>query len=141
MSGNEPMTEERVALITERIDEVRRFLRDIVEDPRPLQVIPTGSTLRHRTVQMNDRRLQLTAYRLLESEDPWTARVTSWDSPDELGVDGSRGNVVSAADSMPRASPQLEDDQLVVHLADTADAALDALERLILEQRAPLARA
>ena len=121
--------DERNAYIDERFDEIYRFLRDLIDDPTPLSKIPDGSTLEHRTIQLEDRRVQLTAHRPSDSEEPWTARVTSWDSRGSLDEDGL-AITAGRAESVPAPAGRVEEDELV-QVAETADAALDALEQVI----------
>lgn len=92
-------------------------------------------------MQPDGRRIQLTVHRLSESDDPSTALVTDWDSPAALGEGEFAYRRDSDSDSTLRAPAFAEDDQLVVQMADTADAALNALEWLILKQRATVANA
>lgn len=132
----------RAARIDDQFDEIYRFLRDLIDDPTPLRLIPDGSELLHRTIQWNDQRVQLTAHRLSGSDEPWTARVTSWNSTGGLGLDSmslqeGQSDVVPA----PTASAHPEEQDFVVQTAETADAALDALEQMILQRQVQVASA
>lgn len=141
MSNYESMSEEQVAQVDRQLDEVHRFLLSLFDDPSPLEKIPTGSILWHRTIQLDGRRIQLTAHRLSESDDLWTALVTDWDSPAALPPGEYAYDVNSNSESIPKTRPIAESDQLLIQKADTADAALDALEQLILKQQTAVANA
>jgi hypothetical protein len=129
--------EERNARIDKQFDEIYRFYRDLIDDPWVLSVIPDGSELRHRTIEVDDRRVQLTTHRPSESDEPWTVRVTSWDSrgsldEDRLAIEAGRKESIPA----PAPARPIEDEYELVRTAETADAAIDALEHAIRKRSA-----
>lgn len=141
MSTHDDIDNESKARIDERFDELYRFLRDLIDDPTPLERIPDSSTLDFRTVRINHQRIQLTAHRRSECDEQWTARVTSWDSTGGLGLDvfsteGAQNKLASAL-----TSRHPEDSHLLVQTAETAEAALDALEQMILQRQVQVASA
>ena len=89
--------------ITRRLQQGSEFLRDVLDDPRILEEIPTGATLHFRDVTMDQGQVRLTAYHTPEMAD-WMARVT-----------GVSGEVVAERPPFAASGP-------------TAEAALDALE-------------
>lgn len=139
MSDYEDVSDEQAALIDKNIDAMYIFLRSLIADPAPLQLIPDGSILEFRTVRRGDEVMQLTAYRAEESSDPWTARVTSCGLADvcheaEVVSETSTG---SLPPYLSRRCPEPHDE--VIRLAASAEAALDALEAAVLAQAMPVA--
>jgi hypothetical protein len=74
--------ETRPALINQRIGQGFAFLRDVLINPSLVEKIPSGATLRHRDVALDQAHIDvhLTAYQA-PAMASWTALVT--------GVDGS----------------------------------------------------
>jgi hypothetical protein len=142
MSDSDYDNAERNARIDKQFDETYRFYRDVIDDPQVLSVIPDGSVLKHRTIQFDDRRVQLTAHRPSESEEPWTVRVTSWDSrgsldEDKLAIEARLAGHLPASEPAPVR--RVEDDDGLVRTGATADAALDALEHPLRQRPALIA--
>lgn len=125
--------------IEDRFDELYRFLRDVIVDPAPLDRIPDNSTLEFRTLRVNGQRVQLTAHRRSNSDDPWTARVTSWDSQGGLEQDRVASHQAAHVVSPLPLERRIEDESQLVYRAETADAALDALEQVIRQRPALIA--
>lgn len=131
--------DETAARIDMSFDDMYTFLRSLIDDPAPLQLIPDGSILEFRTVRRGDEVMQLTAYRASESNDPWTARVTSCgladvSHEDEVVCETSNG---SLPPYLSRRCPEPHDE--VIRLAASAEAALDALEAAVLAHAMPVA--
>lgn len=133
---NTPDDVGRNGQVEDRFDELYRFLRDVIDDPAPLDRIPDNSTLEFRTVEINRQRIQLTAHRRSGSDEQWTARVTSWDSQGGLEQDrfprSKSGHTVPPLPSRHRIANEAD----LIRTAETADAALDALEQVIRQQPA-----
>lgn len=68
-----PEQEER---IDQRIDEAFEFMRDMLNDPGALEVIPNDATLTFRHVVVEGVTFHLAAYQDPEDESLWIARVT-----------------------------------------------------------------
>lgn len=132
-------TDEEAASIDRGIDEMYLFIRNLLDDPTPLQLIPDGSLLEFRRIQLGDEVMQLTAYRASESNDPWSARVTSRGLADIS--DEAEGSGETSTGTLPpylsRRCPVPHDE--VIRLAASAEAALDALEAAVLAHAMPAA--
>jgi hypothetical protein len=76
MTEHDDVDQERAALISKRISQTFNFARDVVDDPRTLEVIPSGSTLTFRDVEIAGRQFRLVAYRLPGATNRWAARLT-----------------------------------------------------------------
>jgi hypothetical protein len=111
---NEPhdIDEEQAAVIDKRLGQAFGFMRDVIDDPRTLEVIPSGSQLTFRDVEIADRRFRLVAYRLPGSEARWAARLTG---STKTGGETGHGFMIPAS---------IESDV-------SAETALDAFEQLI----------
>jgi hypothetical protein len=112
MIDQDDIAPERAALISKRIGQTFNFARDVIDDPRTLEVIPSGSQLTFRDVEIADRRFRLVAYRLPEPEARWAARLTG---SAKTGGETGHGFMIPAS---------IESDV-------SAEAALDAFEELI----------
>ncbi|MDQ3695071.1 MAG: hypothetical protein M3464_15795 [Chloroflexota bacterium] len=140
MSNYEEVDDERAARIDQGFDDMHRFLRNLLDDPTPLQLIPDGSTLQFRTVRVDDDEMQLTAHRLPDSSGPWTARVTSCEIANSP-VDAS-ARVPENVEGSPnghRMSRCVEHRHRLVRVASTSQAALDAVEEVVCSSAARIA--
>jgi hypothetical protein len=111
------MTQDEIDLIDERLGQAFAFLRDVLDNPAITAAIPTGSTLRHREIEIEDRRYRLTAYRTPRMRQ-WAARLTAGPEPADAGAPDGVEFRLPAWDERP-ASPAR---------GETAEAALDVLE-------------
>lgn len=103
----------RAALISHRIGQTFSFMRDVIDDPRLLTLVPDGSTLFFRDIEIPGHQLRLVAYKAPGSAEKWAARLT--------------GSTRSDADEAGHAiviPASVESDE-------SAEAALDAFEELI----------
>jgi hypothetical protein len=140
MSDYVDVDDEEAARIDEGIDQMHRFLRNLIDDPTPLQLIPDGSELQFRAVQIGDEVMQLTAHRPEDSSDPWTARVTSCEPVES--PDGALERPPENVDGAPNGhhlSRCTEYRHQLVRVAPTAQAALDAVEAVVLSPAAEVA--
>lgn len=76
MTDHDEIDPERAALISKRIGQTFDFVRDVIDDPRTLQVIPSGSQLTFRDVEIDGHLFRLVAYRLPGAKERWAARLT-----------------------------------------------------------------
>lgn len=107
------LSAETVALIDQRLGQAHDFMRDVIDDPRLLTVIPDGSTLFIRNVEIPGRQIRLVAYKVPGSGHKWAARLTGSTKTDT----GESGHAIMIPAS-------IESDE-------SAEAALDAFEELI----------
>lgn len=98
------------ALITHRIGQSFAFVRDVLNNPALLELIPDKVELVFRDFTANERDFRLTAYSVSDTNEIWEARVTGPLVRDSGGL-GSFRDVFSRG--------------------DTAELALDALESAI----------
>jgi hypothetical protein len=112
VSDQDDIDPERAALISKRISQSFNFVRDVIDDPRTLEVVPSGSQLIFRDVEIPGRQLRLVAYRLPEPAARWAARLTG---ATKTGGDTGHGFMIPAS---------IESDI-------SAEAALDAFAALI----------
>lgn len=101
-------------LISQNIQDTLGFLEEIIDDPTRADLIPTGSTLDFRIIQVRDERLRLTAFRPSGSDAPWSARVTFHEPL-----------LRDAATPSPTPAPAIWE---AVTTGETAAEAFDALE-------------
>jgi hypothetical protein len=113
MNGYHDIDEVQAALIDKRLAQTHDFMRDVIDDPRLLTVIPDGSTLLFRDVEIPGHRIRLVAYRLPGPEGRWAARMTGATTAN--AEDAGHGVMVPAS----------------VESGESADAALDAFAELI----------
>lgn len=111
------MTQDEVDFITARIDQTFAFLQDVLANPAITAVIPTGSTLRHREIEIDHRTYRLTAYRTPRMRQ-WAARLTA----------GPDAACTAAPDEVEFRLPAWDERPAVTTRGETAEAALDALE-------------
>ena len=113
---NEPdgISDKQAAQIDQRLGQGFAFLRDVVDDPRLLIVVPDGSTLFFRDVEIPGHQIRLVAYRIPDADNRWAARMTG---------STKAGDVEPGHALMVPASVECD---------ESAEAALDAFEELIL---------
>jgi hypothetical protein len=107
------ISDEQAAQIDRRLAQGFNFMRDVIDDPRLLTVVPDGSTLFFRDVEIPGRQIRLVAYKVPGSAHTWAARLTGSTRTD---TDETGHAIVIPA--------SVESD-------DSAEAALDAFEELI----------
>jgi hypothetical protein len=111
------MTQDEIDFITKRIEQTFAFLQDVIDNPAITAVIPSGSELRHREIEIEHRTYRLTAYRTPRMRQ-WAARLTAGPEPaDDEAPDGVEFRL-PAWDVRPSSPAR----------GETAEAALDVLE-------------
>lgn len=113
MNEHKTIDPARAAVINQRIGQTFNFMRDVIDDPRLLTVVPAGSTLFFRDVEIPGLQIRLVAYRVPDTESRWAARMTG--SARTGGNEPGHGYMVPAS---------IESDE-------SAEAALDAFAELI----------
>ncbi|MBA2519839.1 MAG: hypothetical protein H0V24_09240 [Chloroflexia bacterium] len=113
-----------------RLNEFRGFLEDLIDDPAPLGLVPDGSTLEIRRVLIHGQRLRLTAYRPMDSDAAWSARVTS-----QLGTE-TPGSELGTSTETTQQHPdewRMSDVGDIIATGLTHQAAFDALAEKLRE--------
>lgn len=118
-----------------RLSEFRGFLEDLIDDPTPLSLIPDGSELKFLRVVLDGQQFRLTAYRPLDSDAAWSARVTSRLDSEESGSGLGQTSPPGQHDS-DIWQPQDVDDLITTGLTDQT--ALDALAEKLRERSSSL---
>lgn len=76
MNERHDFDDEEAALIDKRLGQGFNFMRDAIDNPRMLEVIPSGSQLTFRDVEIADHQFRLVAYQPPGSAERWAARLT-----------------------------------------------------------------
>lgn len=131
------LDEARTAPIAMRLQELTGFLEDLIDDPTPLSLVPDGSTLEIRRVLIGGQRFRLTAYRPMDSDAAWSARVTS-----HLGPETPESGLETSAETAPRYAEawRLSAVSDIIATGVTHQAALDALAEKLSEGSATAKR-
>jgi hypothetical protein len=111
-------------VINARLGQDLAFLREVLDNPLLVKIIPPGSVVRHREVGLDHDRVsvRLTAYKS-PAEDTWSATIA--------GFGGRTARAMWTADHDRRSVThglQPTHQHLFVSNRETAKAALDALE-------------
>jgi hypothetical protein len=122
MTDHDDITPAQAAQIEKRIGQTFDFVRDMIDDPLALELIPNGSSLTFRDVVIQQTRVRLTAYPANDQTGYWIARVTG---PAQLAIEGRnwRSQIETEGVAGKWGSPPTSPER-----GETAAAALDALE-------------
>ncbi|MDQ3226420.1 MAG: hypothetical protein M3Q50_07305 [Chloroflexota bacterium] len=117
----------QAAQITERIGQTFDFVRDAIDDPRILALIPSGSTVMFRDGMHQGRQIRLIAYRPKQPSARWGAEVS------EAAL-----SAVADSSQIPETEPLRRGRRWpCVEGYLTAAAALDALEAKLRDAERP----
>ena len=119
MNTRPDIDEVQAELIDQRIGQTFAFLRDVLANPSLMEKIPSGATLRHRDVALDQEQVvvHLTAYQA-PAMPAWAATITGTTSGPQRWKD-----ITTWHNHRPNGQRMRFE-----AVGETADAALDALE-------------